>query len=78
MKVEEARQKWCPMVRIVIGPCDAKWQNTAYTNRTMDVKKGWSENCCIGPDCMMWAGNGEQGECGLVFDGSNIDVTNHY
>ena len=66
MTEDEAKKKWCPMVRDGIEPMG----NTAGDeNRIPD----WS--LCIASDCMMWRwseGNGErgigneQGCCGLT------------
>lgn len=47
MTEDEARQKWCPMVRAIspngtIGPC----------NRRADAND--KEYFCIASDCMMW------------------------
>ena len=70
MTEEEAKQKWCPMVRITIGETDA-CDNRGNKNGDLATK-------CIASDCMMWApevdgrvGNiptrsGKQGHCGLA------------
>jgi hypothetical protein len=53
MTEQEAKSKWCPMVRFQIGPQDATWQGTAYDNRGQAMN-GWSTCLCIASECMMW------------------------
>ena len=69
MKIEEAKKKWCPMLRFVIGPNDSNWQGVAYTNR-MEELKTQSSVSCITDDCMFWVEDdsidGNYGHCGLV------------
>ena len=52
MTEEEAKTKWCPMVRFVIGPDTATWQGVAYTNRCRGLEP--ATVTCIASDCMMW------------------------
>lgn len=53
MTEEQAKKRWCPMVRFQIGPINSSvWQGVAYTNRAEELK---STTClCIASDCMMW------------------------
>ena len=54
MKEEEARTKWCPMVRF-------------YANREVLTKKGFTDgrldydSNCIASDCMMWVATDNEG-----------------
>ena len=60
MKSSEAREKWCPQVRVA----------TRYGSYTVvenmspygEIKK---HHCCRGYICMMWVGNMSEGDCGL-------------
>jgi hypothetical protein len=54
MTEKEAKQRWCPMVRIIMTPQDSTWQNQGLTNRTAFLKDGFPNCCCIGSNCMMW------------------------
>ena len=68
MTEEEAKTKWCPMVRSLIhnglGTCAA---NQTYSNETIDIKLAH----CKGSQCMMWkeaapyADIKPRGYCGL-------------
>jgi len=51
MTEELARTKWCPQVRLGLGPQDPSWQGAMYSNRVncTDVSC-----CCIASNCMMW------------------------
>lgn len=74
-----ARTKWCPMVRIVIGANDSRWQGNAITNRNETLDSHWDCNC-YASSCAMWvwdedehgvckqSGTGEpmRGRCGLI------------
>lgn len=52
MTESEAKQRWCPMARVVMTPQDPTWQNQALTNRgTFDTGNGIM---CIASDCMIW------------------------
>jgi hypothetical protein len=60
MTEEEAKKKWCPMVRI------------AHENVVANRTDGYGDNnfhklqCCIASDCMMWRLNIQPyGYCGL-------------
>jgi hypothetical protein len=47
MTEEEAKTKWCPMVR------STGWGNDQMGNR--DHKGGWTGgDCCVASECMMW------------------------
>jgi hypothetical protein len=52
MTEQEAKTKWCPMVRFQIGPDNPSWQNVAYSNRG----DYFDNTCtgCIASACMMW------------------------
>lgn len=54
MTEKEAKQRWCPMVRIIMTPQDSTWQNQGLTNRTAFLKDGFPNCCCIGSNCMLW------------------------
>lgn len=54
MTEQEAKEKWCPMVRVIMTPQDPTWQNQAMTNRMEFVKQGLEETRCIASNCMMW------------------------
>lgn len=64
MTEEEAKTKWCPQYRIIIGT-----SGRAFSNRDNDISAK-----CIASDCMMWKGetdaDGQElawtGHCGLV------------
>lgn len=69
---KEAEIKWCPMVRIGLGPQDANWQGMAYNNR-YDIENNKAFVTCIGSRCMMWQGSENtdadgvrRGYCGLA------------
>jgi len=61
MTEQEAKTKWCPMVRFQIGPDNPSWQNVAYSNRG----DYFDNTCtgCIASACMMWRykTNGQMG-----------------
>lgn len=67
MRESEAKTKWCPMVRVLIGPENSAWQSRMITNRA-DIPAGPQDCLCIGSACMMWEPsktfNGG-GDCGL-------------
>jgi len=53
MTEEEARTKWCPMVRFQIGPVNSSaWQGVAYTNRGAEFDPAACR--CIASDCALW------------------------
>lgn len=70
MTSEEAKTKWCPMVRLTMTPCDGTWQNRLITNRVEFVEKGCSEANCIADGCALWRpdikSNQNEGWCGLM------------
>lgn len=53
MTEDEARQKWCPMVRVTITRNDATWQGNMLTNRGQ-IPAANTDTLCIASDCMMW------------------------
>ncbi len=62
MKEEDAKQKWCPMVRCAAGIEDNNAANCGETieNRNPPFAR------CIGSECMMWRNLGKnKGFCGL-------------
>ena len=69
MKESEAKEKWCPMARVVCNP-----NGPAY-NRLEGGEPSIGANC-LGSDCMMWMGGEiwssdenkyiEDGYCGLT------------
>lgn len=76
MTEEEAKRKWCPMVRVSVTPNNSTWQNSMLNNRG-DIPADNMQCRCIASDCMMWAWDfaphdspgGVQegtGHCGLV------------
>jgi hypothetical protein len=68
MTEEEAKKKWCPEVRFVIGPDNSVWQGIGYTNRAQELNRPGT--CCLGSDCMMWVDDGGfTGHCGLIRSG---------
>jgi hypothetical protein len=74
MNEQEAKTKWCPMVRFQIGNNDNVWQGIALTNRGKEMRSP-EFVMCIASNCMMWRwnintadANGvkyEEGYCGL-------------
>lgn len=49
---QEAKDKWCPQVRMVFGPNNSGWEGQGYTNRADYYEP---EACvCTGSNCMMW------------------------
>ena len=50
MTEEEARKKWCPMVRITLET--EHWE--AMNNREQPLTADGSRTKCIASDCMMW------------------------
>ena len=65
MTEEEAKQKWCPMVRL--GNAYAPdGDSVSWDNRG----NGYHETNCIGSECMAWrlahADSHSTGSCGLV------------
>lgn len=63
MTSEQAKTKWCPMVREANGG----GANTFDDDRNPDYAR------CIGPECALWREEGKQqetgrstGECGLI------------
>lgn len=54
MTEDEAKKRWCPMVRVIVTPQCVEWQQRALTNRISFVESGSSESNCIASDCMAW------------------------
>lgn len=48
MTEDEARTKWCPMVRYAAERIEPGY------NRTEDIDKTMQRSACIASDCMMW------------------------
>lgn len=70
MTEEEARTKWCPMVRFAANEEDSaanRWPSLDKPVVTMTP----DESMCIASDCMMWVWSdatyeGATGKCGLI------------
>ena len=67
MTEDEAKTKWCPMVRLApLGPGES------YKKSTNRMGKGDPDSCCIASDCMAWrwfgrgAARPDRGYCGLA------------
>lgn len=64
MTIQEARERWCPMVRYSA-------QGESAANRwlyTGKMQENPEQACCIGPDCMLWRwidSPHTKGYCGL-------------
>lgn len=53
MTEQDARTKWCPMVRTMLGHANQEWQGISITNRG-ETFSG-PQNClCIASECMMF------------------------
>jgi hypothetical protein len=66
MTEQEAKNRWCPMIRLEIGPENAKWQGIAFTNRGEKFEP--ETITCIASRCMFWCwveGQGDDGYCGI-------------
>ena len=65
MTVEEAKKKWCPMIRpILTHDSDG---NRYYTNNRLALKELTN---CIASDCMMWRWYGYGAEVDGKYDSS--------
>ena len=68
MTEKEAKQKWCPMARLVAEPTRGVY--TPPCNGAIDHTNGDTLRLkCIASDCMMWrnpAGGTTTGGCGLA------------
>jgi len=53
MTEDEARTKWCPMVRVLVTRNDNVWQGNMLTNRG-EIPASNTDTLCIASDCMMW------------------------
>jgi hypothetical protein len=68
MTEDEAKTKWCPMVRLApLGPGES------YKKSTNRMGKGDPDSCCIASDCMAWRcidregwRRPDRGYCGLA------------
>ena len=58
---EQAKQKWCPMVRL--GDYVESSSSGVSYNRTIE---GNNYCNCIASKCMMWKYDGDKGSCGLI------------
>lgn len=60
---EEAREKWCPHIRV------SAWDNETMTSNTINDHDDWLDEgivCCRGGNCMMWVPTDDgRGSCGL-------------
>jgi len=74
MTEEEAREKWCPFVRLVVGDVD-KFTPSANRMATIDDPQTTrlpKASYCIASECMMWQEIGHKrddeprGYCGLI------------
>lgn len=68
MLIEDAKKKWCPMIRFQIGPQNPHWQNKAFSNRAQEFEP---DAClCVATDCAVWVPSAlfpnENGYCGLT------------
>lgn len=67
MTEDEAKTKWCPMVRVEMVAGIAVNRHVADVPDTLDGT--YDETRCIGSGCMMWKWHqmtGPHGFCGLV------------
>lgn len=65
MTEDEAKTKWCPFVRVVIGPDNPTWQGGMLTNRGA-IPADNRDTLCIGSQCMAWRWTrSPDGFCGL-------------
>jgi len=58
---EEAKTKWCPMVRFITSHNFQGSVRTLINNRD-----GGNESVCIASECMWWKWDGERGYCGKI------------
>jgi len=80
MTVDEAKAKWCPMVRAstYAAITEDGAESAANCCNNGERNPDWSR--CIGPECMMWVADRveqigkEWGHCGLVhpIDGKSV------
>ena len=78
MKVEDAKQKWCPMSRYVPGGSPGWDGGNRFDVESTTGRNYFAQCFCIGPDCMMWRSwddGEEKGACGLLIDGADVVVT---
>lgn len=63
MTEEEAKTKWCPMVRIGVG--EGSSTNLSWVSSPEDLQK--ADNNCLASACMMWRETAaDDGYCGLA------------
>lgn len=72
MTEDEARKKWCPMVRTGLTAGMAVNHHVGSSHDSPQAGDVHDETRCIASDCMMWRVNGRgNGRCGLA--GSDYD-----
>ena len=72
MTEDEAKQKWCPFVRVTITPDDIIWEGNMLTNRGQ-IPASNTDTLCIASDCMMW--EPERRSIERTLGGHNIHCT---
>lgn len=60
MTEEEAKQKWCPMMRYIIDEEGDDVISNRCTNFKHEYGAATDSTTCIASDCMMWRWNKEQ------------------
>ena len=75
MTEDQAKTKWCPMVRVIIGPDNAAWQSSMLTNRG-DIPAANTNLLCIASDCMMWVVDTPKGSSRS--EGMTVNSTHEY
>ena len=78
MKIEDAWTKWCPFARVATY-VHARSESMAEVNAAMscnrgDLKEMSERPVCIATQCMLWNGDGIEGQCGMMLHGSVIDA----
>lgn len=67
MTEEEAKQKWCPMVRVSVFPTSTGGKLWSNNRQDLEHRNG---SKCLGSACMMWRWHGpysdRTGHCGLA------------
>lgn len=59
---QEAKNKWCPMVRFVIPPPIYEYSMPTVQNNRF----GDHNSQCIASECMWWRWEGDKGCCGGI------------
>jgi hypothetical protein len=62
MTEDQAKTKWCPMVRVLVTPDNSVWQSNILTNRGV-IPASDNDTLCIASDCMVWQDTGLEKEC---------------